>query len=345
MKRKTFSRIFFAVCGIALFIFSIQLLKSTTASIFPLFNDYLSFVNSPLNALGFGWFSSYVILSGSPVAALTLSLMNSGLLDSIPTFFMLIGSRLGATFILIVIGLVESFRGKGNLMDTTSIAFLTFFVTYTISFPALFIGFGLLKMDLIGIGFELKGAETLLNFYVPLTKFFIVNFGKIITFLLSMLFLYFSLSIFERAFRDIKVTKAKSSWINYLMEKPYFSFVFGALITLVGQSVSLSLGIMIPLYLKGFIQRRNLIPYIMGSNITTFVDTFFVAILLGNPSTVNIVNIAIFSTIIPTLIALAFYRYYYNFVTGSVNFLIKNKIVFVLFTLFLLLFPLFLLFL
>ena len=47
--------------------------------------------------VGFGWLGSYAVLSGSPVAAIALSLFSKGVLSDTETFAMINGSRMGAS--------------------------------------------------------------------------------------------------------------------------------------------------------------------------------------------------------------------------------------------------------
>ena len=54
----------------------------------------------------------------------------------------------------------------------------------------------------------------------------------------------------------------------------------GALVTLLTLSVSVSLSVLVPLNHRGYVRRENVIPYIMGAGITTFVDTLLAALLL-----------------------------------------------------------------
>jgi len=53
--------------------------------------------------------------------------------------------------------------------------------------------------------------------------------------------------------------------------------------------VSLSLSLLVPLAARGLVARKQVIPYIMGANITTFIDTLFVALLIANPRAFTIV--------------------------------------------------------
>ncbi len=66
--------------SVALFVLAIELLKGGARSTVPLIVNGLG-VNSLPNALGLGCFSAYLIMSGSPVAAVGLALLDAGALD------------------------------------------------------------------------------------------------------------------------------------------------------------------------------------------------------------------------------------------------------------------------
>jgi hypothetical protein len=77
--------------------------------------------------------------------------------------------------------------------------------------------------------------------------------------------------------------------VSRFVYRPVVMFVLGAAVTMVSMSVSLSLTLLVPLSERGFVRRENVIPYIMGANITTFVDTLFASLLLDNPAAFTIV--------------------------------------------------------
>jgi Na+/phosphate symporter len=83
-------------------------------------------------------------------------------------------------------------------------------------------------------------------------------------------------------------------------------FLLGAGVTTISMSVSVSLGILVPLSNRGYIRRENVIPYIMGANITTFVDTLLAAVLLDNPPAFTVVLTEMISIAIVSLIILVF---------------------------------------
>src|SRR5262245_48434457 len=81
-------KLFAAVVGLFLFILALQLLKKGASEsgkpLLALLN-----VRNPANALGFGWLCAYIMLSGSPVAAIAISFFASGVLTATGTFMMI----------------------------------------------------------------------------------------------------------------------------------------------------------------------------------------------------------------------------------------------------------------
>ncbi|HUV73613.1 MAG TPA: hypothetical protein VMW79_04850, partial [Anaerolineae bacterium] len=55
---------------------------------------------------------------------------------------------------------------------------------------------------------------------------------------------------------------------------------------------------------RGYIRSENAIAYIMGANVSTFIDTLLVALLLNNPLATNVVVVQILSITIVSLFVL-----------------------------------------
>src|SRR5512141_531808 len=62
-----------ALAGLFLFVLALQIIKSGARSLVPLLDGLQ--VSGPLNAVGFGWLLAYGALSGSPVAAIGVTLL------------------------------------------------------------------------------------------------------------------------------------------------------------------------------------------------------------------------------------------------------------------------------
>jgi sodium-dependent phosphate cotransporter len=120
-----------------------------------------------------------------------------------------------------------------------------------------------------------------------------------------------SFSLFDRCLPEMTIKESQLGWMSRLVYRPWVMFVLGAAVTLVSMSVSLSLSILVPLSSRGFVRRENVTPYIMGANITTFIDTLLAAVLLNNPPafTIVLVEMASISIISMAILALAYRPY------------------------------------
>ena len=121
----------------------------------------------------------------------------------------------------------------------------------------------------------------------------------------------YTINLFDRCLPHLALKDSQVGWMSRLVYRPGIMFALGALITLISMSVSLSLSILVPLSNRGFVRRENVIPYIMGANITTFVDTLLAAVLLDNPLAFTVVFVEMFSITVVSIIVLTtvYHRY------------------------------------
>ena len=130
-----------------LFVLAVTLMKDGARGLAPLVHNLLE-VTSAANALGFGWLSAYVIMSGSPVAAAALTFFDAGVMDELGAFAMITGSRLGASFIVLLIGFLYVLRGRDRA-TSLSMGLLSLTVTATTYLPGLFLGVAMLQTGLL----------------------------------------------------------------------------------------------------------------------------------------------------------------------------------------------------
>jgi Na+/phosphate symporter len=123
--------------------------------------------------------------------------------------------------------------------------------------------------------------------------------------------LFFSLWLFDHLLPDLHLEESRLGQVHHLLYRPLVTFALGAGITMLTMSVSVSLGLLVPLSARGYIRRENIIPYIMGANITTFDDTLIAAALLANPAAVTVVLVQMISVgIVSAVILLLGFRFY-----------------------------------
>jgi len=303
-----------ALFGVSLFLFilAITLMKEGAYGLGHLVHDQFAVTNSA-NSLGFGWLFAYFIMSGSPVAAAALAFLDAGVLDELSTFTMITGSRLGASLIVLFIGFIYVLRGRSRI-TSLDMGLLCLVITGTTYLAGLVIGIGILNTGVLNniqfasgtllisaTGLIFDPILTVLLAVLPRWSLFLVGLGIIIV----------SFNLFDKCLPQMTIKESQLGHMSRLVYRPWVMFLLGAAITLISMSVSVSLAILIPLSQRGFVRRENVIPYIMGANITTFIDTLFAAVLLNDPSAFTVVLASMVSiTFVSILILATTYRRY-----------------------------------
>jgi Na+/phosphate symporter len=320
-------RIILFIISILIFVFSLLLMKEGAGPLTPVIRDVFS-VDSPASALGFGWLGANIALSGSPVAATALALLDAGTLSATETFAMIAGSRLGAAFVVLLIGVIYMLRGKRRDLSL-SVGLLSLLVTQTIYPFVLILGGAILSNGWLH-RFNVEASQELNSpmemLFTPIVQF-LQNLLPAWTFLpIGFFLVLFSLWLFDRAIPELHLSSSKMGMVNHLLYRPIVTFLFGALLTSLTMSVSVSLSLLIPLSMRGYIRRENVVPYILGANITTFVDTLVAAALLSNSTAVAVVLAQMISvTIVSLVLLLTIFRPYENILDLTVSFLGKRR--------------------
>jgi sodium-dependent phosphate cotransporter len=283
-------RIVSFVIAIFLFVLAIQLRKEGAKALAPHLTDSPLFSNAA-STLGAGWLGAYVVLSGSPVAAVSLSLFVGGAATQLQTFTMLSGSRLGASFVVLLVGFLYAVRNRGrNRGESIGMGVLALSLTAIVYLPGMLLGYWILRSGAID-GVNLSASEDVLSVIdviwgpavdlltkLPGWTLLPVGLGTI---LISFRFL-------DRVLPQLDGERAggkRAAWLK----RPWPMFALGCVVATLTLSVSVALTVLVPLASRGYLKREESIPYIMGANITTLADTLVAAMVLGNAVAVHIV--------------------------------------------------------
>jgi hypothetical protein len=283
-------------------------MKDGARSLAPLVRDSFRVTNA-VNSLGFGWLFAYVVMSGSPVAAAALTFFDAGVITQLETFTMITGSRMGASFIVLFIGFIYVLRGR-NRATSLSMGLTSLTVTWTTYLAGLAIGVFILQTGLLDNVQLQSGAvlnSILDRIFDPIASFLASFLPGWALFLVGMGIILLSFNLFDRCLPEMAIKDSQVGRVSRLIYRPWVMFLLGAGVTMISMSVSVSLGILVPLSNRGFIRRENVIPYIMGANITTFIDTLLAAVLLNNPPAFTVVLTEMISIAIVSLVILAFF--------------------------------------
>lgn len=316
------------IVGLLVFILALQLLKQGAKVYGRQIVQYLD-ISTDINSLGFGWLLAYLFLSGSPVAAIAVSFFSAGTITDMQAFTMITGSRLGASFIVLFVGFIYYLRGHQR-SASISIGVLALLTTAAIYLPALAVGYWLLRS---GVFRSLQVSAT-----TPVSSFIDAIFDPILdliawaglpgwaVFGLGIGTLLLGFNLLDRALPEMNPERSSFQRIGRLVYRPMAMFLLGCAVTSVTLSVSVSLSILVPLSAKGLVRRENTLPYIMGANITTFIDTLVAALINGGPAAFTIVLVEMISVAVLSLLVLALcYRPFERTILRLQEIVIRNN--------------------
>jgi sodium-dependent phosphate cotransporter len=306
VRRPNWKKICLGVVSIALFVLAIQLMKEGAAAVAPYVRDWLH-VDNAANSLGFGWLSAYIVMSGSPVAAVALAFLDAGTIGQFEALTMISGSRLGASFIVLFIGFIYVLRGHERLTGL-SMGLLSFVITAFLHAPGLGLSYVLLTNDVTS-HISLGGGGTMVSIldllYGPVVHLITQHASGWPTFVIGAVLVLLSFNFIDRSLPELHLESSRLGAISRVVYRPIVMFLMGLVITALSMSVSISLSILVPLSARGYIRTENAIAYVMGANVSTFVDTLFVALLLNNPAATEVVLVQMISIAIVSLLVLA----------------------------------------
>jgi sodium-dependent phosphate cotransporter len=321
-------KIGWGLLAVALFIASIRLMKEGAGGLAHLVQGQLR-INNYFDSFGFGWLMAYLVLSGSPVAAAALALLAGDTISLGQTFTMLAGSRLGASFVVLLLGFVYVLRGNDRSSSLTT-GVLCFLLTGSIQLVGLPIGMWLLRQGwLANVSWPALShvAAVVDSSTAPFLNPVLDSWPDWTLFAGSLALINVSFRLFDRAVPDFSLAGTDVGQIHRLVYRPLVMFVLGLILTLVTTSVSVSIGILVPLSTRGFIRRENLIPYILGANLSTLVDTLVAGVLMGDPRAVLIVfaHMAAGAVISVPLVLLA-YRPFERTMSDALTWVLESNV-------------------
>lgn len=304
---RVITRVLAFAAALFLFVLSIQLMKKGAAPI-ALRLEPSGFFDNGVSTLGVGWLAAYLVLSGSPVAVMGLSLRAADGITELQTFTMISGSRLGASFIVLLVGFIYAIRAQ-NRREALGMGVLALSISTLIYVPAMLLGYGVLKSGFLGgvsltASAEVQGVidagwgwlVNLATTSLPDPLLFPAGLGVILV----------SFKLLDQVLPAIdgeKHADTKGHWLK----KPWPMFFLGCLAALLTLSVSVAITVLVPLAARGYVDRREAIPYIAGANVTTLADTLLAAMLLPDgDSSVQVVLALLIAVTVVTVLLLAF---------------------------------------
>lgn len=301
-------RVVAGLAALGLFVAALDLMKTGAGALIPTLEGSL-LTDSVWSTLGMGWLGACLVLSGSPVAAASLTLLSGGAIDRSQAFTMLTGSRLGASFVVLVVGFMYAVRrppGSGRRKAPLTIGVLALAMTFMAYVPGALLGWVLLtRGGLDGLHLAaspefLSVTEALFGWMVDLIDAALPRWA-LFPVGLAVLLAAFNLVDLALPKLGASIEERSDAWYR----RTWPMFLLGCGVAMLTLSVSVALTVLVPVVAKGYLRRGDVLPYIAGANITTLADTLAAAVLLGNQDAVRVVVAELLGVAAWTLLLLA----------------------------------------
>ncbi|MGH7151685.1 MAG: hypothetical protein ACREIU_13360 [Planctomycetota bacterium] len=270
--------------GLLLFVLALQMLRRGAAGLDPLFETLR--IRGVGGCAALGWLSACLLFSGSPVAALALGLLDAGTLDPAECLAMICGSRLGASTVILGLGVLADLGRRGSRSSYVGVT--TVLATAAVYLPATALALVLLRTGTLQPLSLPKGAAYDLLDGIVESILSLLPFRGLGLFLLGVGGILGAFRLIDRALPEPS-SGGLLGRVSEVAFRPAVMFGLGLLVTALSLSVSVSLGILLPLTARGSIRRENLLPYVLGANISTFIDTLFASLLVRSPEAFPVV--------------------------------------------------------
>jgi solute carrier family 34 (sodium-dependent phosphate cotransporter) len=302
-------RVVWALVGLGLFVGALGIMKAGAQSLYSTLQGS-AFTDNAWSTLGLGWLGACLVLSGSPVAASSLTFLDGGVIDRSQAFTMLTGSRLGASFVVLVVGFIYALRHKGGgRRAPVSIGILSLTMTVFAYLPGALLGWLLLRGGAFD-GLTLTAPPTLLSltdtafgWLADIAKHVVPGWGL---FPVGLAVLLVAFKAFDHALPNLSAERLEGGGASAWFRKPWAMFALGCVVALMTLSVSVALTLLVPLVAKGHLKREDALPYIAGANITTLADTLVAAMLVSNPDAARVVLAEMVGVTAWTLVLIGF---------------------------------------
>lgn len=336
-------RILSIVLLLVAFMLALEFIKVGIGAVSETFKENINrYLNAPLSSLGVGWFTSFLTMNSTSIATLGINFVGHGILQPLEGFFLLIGSRIGSSAIILILGIIFYLKGQ-SYYRSIYVGLVGFFSILATSLLALFFGrmVELLKIhEFIARSIHSPGRGSLTTW---ISESLTYNFaqtvsekiGPVLTFLIGFILIILVIEFLNKVFYIIDFSKQdfeKSPFkkrILKLLHTPIFAFFLGLIITALTLSITISMSILIPIYTQESLRSRLkeifspsrriatriIIPYALGANIGSFLDTIVLAKISNTFIGLALVYNVILSSILAVILIMLLYRMFSHTIT------------------------------
>lgn len=281
-----------------LIIFSVLLLKNVSQGLASTNTfEALAYVQHPIKAISWGWLSAIILQSATIVAIFINTLLGQDLLGVEQSCFLMVGLILGNSATPLFASLLVKSKKHWDIRHGFEVGIAN--IVYSILLAGCILVLQLTTEVFTETGIFLKTAlaeypalgylPTLLD--VIVSPIFLLLRTDQWPILLSLVFsvglMIWAFHLFSdsitRYFGGVKRSQEK---IKEHLGSKWKTFSIGLVLSLCIPSASLLVTLLVPLAAKNLITLRQAIPYLIATNVATFIDVLLVAFANGSPGAI-----------------------------------------------------------
>jgi Na+/phosphate symporter len=122
------------------------------------------------------------------------------------------------------------------------------------------------------------------------------------------------------------------------------SFMAGFVITALTMSMSISVGILLPLYMRKIINKKMLIAYILWANVSTLFDTLFLGMMAKSILGIKVIIAFLIAVIAAVIFLMLTFNIYHRCISYITDKILSNRLLFFIFTIIIMFSPIVFLF-
>ncbi|MDO4574366.1 MAG: Na/Pi symporter [Planctomycetia bacterium] len=272
---------------------------------------------NPFAGLAIGILATAIMQSSSATTSLVVTMVGAGQIPLANAVPVVMGANIGTTITCMMVAMshINDRKTFARVLACTNVHDIFNILTVCILFPLEIItrnifGAGILEhmatylTDFVSTGGEGSAASTMLAMnpidacVTPANDFLLHFFQNLPLFagawkaLPAIVFaLFLILFSLVRITANMKILMADKmeDWLNRVLKKHgYLGIVFGALMTMLVQSSSITTSLLVPMYAAGVLSAYNAFPLLIGANIGTTITGLLASTVSNSPAGVTI---------------------------------------------------------
>jgi len=255
-------------------------------------STFVNTTSSSILALFIGIFATVLFQSSSTTTSLIVGMVSSGVVSLSASIPMIMGANIGTTVTNTLVSIGHIRRGnefKRAFSASTVHDFFNLMAVF-IMFP-LEMSTRILEKSAMAMGVFFFGRVSTDDVFKSPIKAAIkwgakhlesLSFGNDITFIIiSVVLTFFMLYFIVKLLRSLVLKKVETFFDQYIFKTALRGIIFGALLTIMVQSSSITTSTIVPLAGAGVLSLRQIYPFTLGANIGTTVTALLASLTLN----------------------------------------------------------------